>query len=152
MLTTVQPIALAELRPRVRFSFLSHGLRIFLVLIARSSMVPGTARLISLLQKRNKDDHKEISKWAVKSNEERHLYIPQKNTILNKIKKSIGGRINRKVALQERVISQVTIDMGNIGSLLGFVNGMVNRSGASFEERGRTFRPSWFFDSPGLHT
>uniref|UniRef100_A0A0A9G0S6 Uncharacterized protein n=1 Tax=Arundo donax TaxID=35708 RepID=A0A0A9G0S6_ARUDO len=48
MLTTVQPMALAELRPRVWFSFLSHGLRSFLVLIALSSIVPGTAMLINL--------------------------------------------------------------------------------------------------------
>lgn len=50
ILTTVHPIAFAELRPRVWFSFLSHGLRTRFVLIARSSMVPGTATLISLLR------------------------------------------------------------------------------------------------------
>jgi len=49
MLTTVQPMAFAELRQSVWFSFLSHGLRSFFVLIARSSIVPGTATLISLL-------------------------------------------------------------------------------------------------------
>ena len=51
MLTTVQPIALAELRQRVWFSFLSHKLITRLVLIARSSIVPGTATLISLLHR-----------------------------------------------------------------------------------------------------
>lgn len=50
MLTTVHPIALAELRHKVWFSFLSHGLRTVLVLMALSSIVPGTATLISLLQ------------------------------------------------------------------------------------------------------
>jgi hypothetical protein len=42
----VQPMAFAELRQRVWFSFLSHGLRSFFVLIAHSSIVPGTATLI----------------------------------------------------------------------------------------------------------
>lgn len=50
MLTTVHPIALPELRHKVWFSFLSHGLRTVLVLIALSSIVPGTATLISLLK------------------------------------------------------------------------------------------------------
>lgn len=54
MLTTVQPIAFAELRQSVWFSFLSHGLRTALVLIARSSIVPGTAMLISLLHEATK--------------------------------------------------------------------------------------------------
>ena len=49
MLTTVQPMAFAELRQRVWFSFLSHGLGSFFVLIALSSIVPGTATLINLL-------------------------------------------------------------------------------------------------------
>jgi len=49
MLTTVQPIALAELRQSVWFSFFSHRLSTLLVLMARSSMVPGTAKLMSLL-------------------------------------------------------------------------------------------------------
>lgn len=49
MLTTVHPIALAELRHRVWFSFLSQGLSIRFMLTARSSIVPGTATLISLL-------------------------------------------------------------------------------------------------------
>lgn len=60
MLTTVHPMALAELRHRVWFSFLSQGLSALLVLIARSSMVPGTATFISLL-------HPEI--YMVKLNE-----------------------------------------------------------------------------------
>lgn len=51
ILTTVHPIALAELRQSVWFSFLSQGFSALLVLIARSSIVPGTATLISLLQK-----------------------------------------------------------------------------------------------------
>lgn len=51
MLTTVHPIAFAELRQRVWFSFLSHGFSTLLVLIARSSIVPGTATLMSLLHK-----------------------------------------------------------------------------------------------------
>lgn len=50
MLTTVHPIALAEFRQSVWFSFLSHGLSNLFVLIALSSMVRGTATLISLLQ------------------------------------------------------------------------------------------------------
>jgi hypothetical protein len=50
MLTTVHPIALAELRHSVWFSFLSHGLSNLFVLIVRSSIVVGTATLISLLQ------------------------------------------------------------------------------------------------------
>lgn len=50
ILTTVHPIALAELRHNVWFSFLSHGLSILFIFIARSSIVPGTATLISLLQ------------------------------------------------------------------------------------------------------
>jgi hypothetical protein len=49
MLTTVQPIALAELRQRVWFSFLSHGFKTLFLLIALSSIVPGTATFISLL-------------------------------------------------------------------------------------------------------
>lgn len=49
MLTTVHPIAFAELRQRVWFSFLSHGFSTFLVLMARSSIVPGTATFMSLL-------------------------------------------------------------------------------------------------------
>lgn len=64
----------------------------------------------------------------------RKAYIPQKNTIFDKIKESICSGIDRKIVLQERIISQVTIDMGNIGSLLGFIDGMVNRCSASFEE------------------
>lgn len=54
MLTTVHPIAFAELRPSVWFSFLSHGFRTFFVLIARSSIVPGTATFISLLHSATK--------------------------------------------------------------------------------------------------
>lgn len=50
ILTTEHPIAFAELRQRVWFSFLSQGFNTFFVLIARSSIVPGTATLISLLQ------------------------------------------------------------------------------------------------------
>lgn len=52
MLTTVQPIALAELRHKVWFSFISQRVRFRFVLMARSSIVPGTATLISLLQYR----------------------------------------------------------------------------------------------------
>lgn len=47
--TTVHPMAFAELRQSVWFSFLSQGLSTAFVLIARSSIVPGTATLISLL-------------------------------------------------------------------------------------------------------
>lgn len=59
ILTTVHPIAFAELRQRVWFSFLSQGLRICLVLMARSSIVPGTATLISLLHQINKHINKQ---------------------------------------------------------------------------------------------
>lgn len=52
MLTTVHPIAFAELRQRVWFSFLSQGFKTRFVLIALSSIVPGTATLINLLSKR----------------------------------------------------------------------------------------------------
>jgi hypothetical protein len=52
-------MALAELRQRVWFSFLSHGLRCFFVLIALSSIVPGTATLINLLVHYKTEDHHE---------------------------------------------------------------------------------------------
>lgn len=44
-------MAFAEFRQRVWFSFLSHGLSSFFVLIALSSIVPGTATLINLLNR-----------------------------------------------------------------------------------------------------
>lgn len=55
MFTTVHPIAFAELRQRVWFSFLSQGLRTRFVLMARSSIVPGTATLMSLLHQKPQD-------------------------------------------------------------------------------------------------
>lgn len=60
ILTTVQPMALAELRQRVWFSFFSHKLSSLLVLIARSSMVPGTAKLMSLLDQKAEKDWNQI--------------------------------------------------------------------------------------------
>lgn len=54
ILTTVHPIAFAELRQSVWFSFLSQGLSTLLVLIVLSSIVPGTATLISLLPMKKK--------------------------------------------------------------------------------------------------
>lgn len=72
ILTTVHPIALAEFRQRVWFSFLSHGLSNLLVLIALSSIVPGTATLISLLQ-----DKKQKRKKRKKNNYHQILTFPQ---------------------------------------------------------------------------
>lgn len=58
MLTTVHPIPFAELRQRVWFSFLSHGFNTRFVLIALSSIVPGTATLINLLNQINLENVK----------------------------------------------------------------------------------------------
>jgi len=103
MLTTVHPIALAELRQSVWFSFLSHGLSIFFVLIARSSMVPGTATLISLLQQ-----HVTIFKTkfprAVDIVNQVKWTVPKKNTIFCNFKELIGWRVNRKIFLEELIL------------------------------------------------
>ncbi len=53
MLTTEQPMALAELRQSVWFSVLSHGFSLSFMFTALSSIVPGTATFINLLHKSN---------------------------------------------------------------------------------------------------
>lgn len=68
MLTTVHPIAFAELRQRVWFSFLSHGFNTRFVLIALSSIVPGTATLINLLNQINLENVKHKHNVSVRLN------------------------------------------------------------------------------------
>lgn len=44
--------------------------------------------------------------------------VPEKNSILNKIKQSVGIWINRKILLQIWIFCKVSIDVGNIRFLL----------------------------------
>lgn len=121
MLTTVHPIALAELRQSVWFSFLSHGLSNLFVLIARSSIVPGTATLISLLQQHVKFFSNKISmnNRNIKLGEWKCV-VPKKNTVFCNFEELVGRRINRKIFLEKLILWKIVIYMCNIWWFLRF--------------------------------
>lgn len=143
MLTTVQPIAFAELRQSERFSVLSHGLSSFFILIALSSIVPGTAAFISLLCNKNQNQNHSRFHSLLISNFMKLLYIymcvPQNNTIFNNIKQGISSRIDWNIAVPERVFSQIIIYMGDIGSFFGFTDRAVKCCSTCLKKRCSTF-------------
>ena len=104
ILTTVHPMALAELRQSVWFSFLSHGLSTLFVLTARSSIVPGTATLINLLHQRKIMlfwiwISKRLIVKTLWKNKRINKLSPEKNSIFCNLEEIIGWRIDRKVLL-----------------------------------------------------
>lgn len=145
ILTTVHPIALAELRQRVWFSFLSHGFMAPFVFITRSSMVPGTATFISLLKEASKissryiehPQQQSLNYWIVKQNV-RHL--PEKDSIFHEIEQRICRRINWKMFLQELIFCQVVIDVGNVGCLLGLIDIVAKSCCGCLEKGNRVFQ------------
>ena len=67
MLTTVQPMALVELRQSVWFSFFSYRLSRLLVLMVRSSIVPDTTKLMSLLDQMTEKEADQITNHWIQS-------------------------------------------------------------------------------------
>lgn len=121
MLMTLQPIALAELMQRVWFSFTLKAFKLVLF-NTRSSMVSGTALLMSLLQRRHQRNEIKVHLMTA---------LPEEDSITDCSEQPHVLGIDWELGSDILILSEGVVDVISKGNLLFLAEGVLGGLGGT---------------------